>query len=143
MKRDMNTAIASKASLSMAMISPLRCRQVADMIRGKKIEIANRILILEKPKAARILHKLLRSAMANAQEKGVADLDRLYVSELMVNEGPRIKRFMPRAQGRADGRWTRTSHIEMKLMEKAAAKTATKAKSAKPAAKSKSKAGEK
>lgn len=127
-------AIASKVSLSMAMISPLRCRQVADMIRGKKIEYANRVLLLEKPKAARILLKVLRSAMANAQQKGVADLDRLYVSELMVNEGPRIKRYMPRAHGRADQRWTRTSHIEMKLSE-AAAKGAAKTKAKAPKAK--------
>jgi len=125
------TPAAAKASLSMTMISPVRCRQVADMIRGKKLEYATRVLLLEKPKAARILLKLLRSAMANAQQKGVADLDRLYVSELMVNEGPSIKRFMPRAHGRADGRLTRTSHIEMKLAEAAVVKTSTKAKTTK------------
>lgn len=122
---------ASKAYLKMAMISPIRCRQMADMIRGKRIEHANRILLLEKPKAARILLKLLRSAMANAQQKGVSDMDRLYVSELQINEGPRIKRFMPRAHGRADGRWTRTSHVEMSLAEKAAKVAAKKSKSSK------------
>lgn len=109
---------SSKAVLSRAMISPVRCRQVADLVRGKNLEWAHRALMLEKVKAARIMLKVLRSAMANASSKGVADLDRLFVSKLEVNEGPRIKRFMPRSQGRADGRWTRTSHIELCLSEK-------------------------
>ena len=118
---------ASRAKLSMAMVSPVRCRQVADLIRGAKLEDANRMLLLEKVKSAKIMLKLLRAAMANAQQKGVADMDRLYVSELLVNEGPRIKRFMPRAQGRADQRLTRTSHICMKLSERAASSGAKKA----------------
>jgi len=104
----------------MAMVSPVRCRQVADLIRGKSLEDANRSLLLEKVKSAKIMLKVLRSAMANAAQKGTADLDRLFVAELMVNEGPRLKRIMPRAQGRADGRWTRTSHITLKLSEKTA-----------------------
>ncbi len=136
---------AAKAKLSTAMVSPVRCRQVADLIRGKRLEDANRMLLLERVKSARIVLKLLRAAMANAQQKGVADLDRLYVSELLVNEGPRIKRFMPRAQGRADGRLTRTSHISLKLAERAgvAAVAAKKAKTTKGAAKGKATAGEK
>lgn len=134
--KSQKTPVASRAYLSMAMISPVRCRQMADMIRGKKLEQANRMLLLEKPKSARILLKLLRSAMANAQQKGVADLDRLYISTLMVNEGPRIKRFMPRAHGRADGRLTRTSHIELNLSEMNAKTTKgkTKLKTKKPGA---------
>lgn len=133
MKREV-IPVASQASLSMAMHSPLRTRQVADMIRGQKIEVANRMLVLEKRKAARILLKILRSAMANAQQKGVADLDRLYISDLQVNEGPRVKRWFARAHGRADTRVKRTCHVEMKLSErrapasgKAAAKTTKKA----------------
>ncbi len=125
---------ASRAHLSMAMVSPVRCRLVADLIRGKQLEDANRLLLLEKVKSAKIMLKLLRAAMANALQKGVADMDRLYVSDLQVNEGPRIKRFMPRAQGRADQRLTRTSHISMKLSEKAGSVSAKKA----PAAKKKS-----
>lgn len=121
---------ASEAKLYMAMVSPVRCRQVADLIRGKKLEDANRCLLLEKVKSAKIMLKLLRSAMANAQQKGTADLDRLFVSELMVNEGPRLKRIMARSQGRADGRWTRTSHIVLKLSERAAAKAKKSSKTA-------------
>ena len=109
---------ASKAKLSYAMVSPFRCRLVADLVRGKSIEEASRLLILENKKAAKIIYKLLKSAMSNAEQKGVADLERLYVADLRVDEGPRIKRWMPRAQGRADRRQTRTSHISLGLAEK-------------------------
>lgn len=125
---------ASSAKLSTSMVSPQRARLVADLIRGKRLEDANRTLLLEKVKSAKIILKLLRSAMANAQQKGQADLDRLYVSELQVNEGPRVKRYMPRAQGRADVRVGRTSHILLKLGERVAqkpAKSATETKAAK------------
>lgn len=114
---------ASVARLSTSMVSPQRCRLVADLVRGKRLEDANRTLLLEKVKSAKIILKLLRSAMANAQQKGQADMDRLYVSELQVNEGPRVKRYMPRAQGRADVRVGRTSHILLKLGERVAAKS--------------------
>lgn len=117
---------AAKAKLSGAMVSPVRCRQVADLIRGQSLENANRTLLLERVKSAAIVLKLLRAAMANAQQKGVADMDRLYVSEMLVDEGPRIKRFMPRAQGRADQRLTRTSHISLKLSERIGAATVAK-----------------
>ncbi len=130
MKREV-TPIASQASLTMAMHSPLRTRQVADMIRGQKIEVANRMLVLEKRKAARILLKILRSAMANAQQRGVADLDRLYISDLQVNEGPRVKRWFARAHGRADTRVKRSCHVQMQLSERRSpnmAKAASKAK---------------
>ncbi len=127
---------AARAKLSMALVSPQKARLVADLIRGKKLEDANRILLLEKMKSAKLILKLLRAAMANASQKGVADMDRLYVSELLVDEGPRIKRFMPRAQGRADQRITRTSHVFLKLSEKASttAKAAPKKKAAKKSA---------
>lgn len=125
----LNQNYASQAVLTMAMVSPQRCRQVADLVRGKSLDVAHRTLLLEKVKSAKLVLKLLKSAMANAQQKGVADLDRLFVSEIQVNEGPRIKRHMPRAQGRADVRLTRTSHVTLKLSEKAISKkTVSKAK---------------
>lgn len=116
---------AANARLSYAMVSPQRCRLVANLIRGKSVEDASRVLILENKKSAKILYKLLKSAMSNAEQKGVADLERLYIADLRVDEAPRIKRWMPRAQGRADRRITRTSHISLGLAEKAggAAKT--------------------
>jgi len=125
------TVTASNAKLSYAMISPFRCRLVADLIRGKTIEDASRLLILENKKAAKILYKLLKSAMSNAEQKGVADLERLYVSDLRVDEGPRIKRWMPRAQGRADRRITRTSNISLGLAEKTGSAPVKSAKSTK------------
>src|SRR6187402_1798870 len=121
MAKQVKIPVASEAYLSSMTISPLRARLVADLVRGKSLEVASRTLLLEKVKAAKIIFSILKSAAANAQQKGVADLDRLYISELQVNEGPRIKRFMPRAQGRADARLTRTSHIILKLSERAGA----------------------
>ncbi len=124
--------VAAQARLKMSMVSPQKCRLVADLVRGKSLESANRILLLQRLKSAKLILKLLRSAMANAQDKGTADLERLYVSEIFVDEGPRVKRFMPRAQGRADQRIKRTSHVTIKLAESTVAQ---KAKAAKPAAK--------
>jgi len=112
---------ASQAILWMTNCSPVRTRVVADLIRGKSLNYATTQLMLStKVKPARVLLKLLRSAASNAAQKGTADMDRLYVSELQVNEGPRIKRFMPRAQGRADTIVSRTSHVILKLAEKSA-----------------------
>lgn len=136
---------ASKAKLSYAMVSPFRCRLVADLVRGKSIEEASRLLILENKKAAKIIYKLLKSAMSNAEQKGVADLERLYVADLRVDEGPRIKRWMPRAQGRADRRLTRTSHISLGLAEKtggAPVKSAAKTSKAKKSTKAPKKGSE-
>jgi len=124
MSKQVQLPIAAEAKLSTALIKPYNMRLAAGLVRGKSLEYATRTLILEKVKSARILLKLLRSAMANAQQKQTVDLDRLFVSELQVNEGPRIKRFMPRAQGRADQRVSRTSHIILKLSEKPASKKA-------------------
>src|SRR4051812_21444085 len=115
---------ASNAKLSHATVSPYRCRLVANLVRGRTLEEASRLLILENKKAAKIIYKLLKSATSNAEQKGVADIERLYISELRVDEGPRIKRWMSRSQGRADRRLTRTSHISMRLAERAGAKKA-------------------
>jgi large subunit ribosomal protein L22 len=126
---------AATAQLTMAMTSAQKCRLAADLVRGQMLEEAHRRLILEPKKAAKIVLKLIKSAMANAQQKGIADLDRLYVSEIQVGEGPRTRRFMPRAQGRADRILRRSSHIYLALSEKKS--TATKAKAAKAAKKPK------
>jgi len=136
MAKNVEQNYASQAYLKMAMVSPQRCRLVADIVRGKTLDAAHRTLLLEKVKSAKIILTLLKSAVANAQQKGVADLDRLFVSEIQVNEGPRIKRHMPRAQGRADVRLTRTSHIILQLSEKTAARKAGKVKTEAQAKKS-------
>jgi large subunit ribosomal protein L22 len=136
MAKNVEQNYASQAYLKMAMVSPQRCRLVAELVRGKSLDAAHRTLLLEKVKSAKIILSLLKSALANAQQKGVADLDRLFVSEIQVNEGPRIKRHMPRAQGRADVRLSRTSHIILKLSEKKAARKTGKAKTEAEAKKS-------
>jgi large subunit ribosomal protein L22 len=136
---------ASSATLWMTNCSPVRTRIVADLIRGKSLNFATTQLMLSpKVKPARMMLKLLRSAAANAAQKGTVDLDRLVVSELQVNEGPRIKRFMPRAQGRADQIVSRTSHIILKLAEKSgtSAKKAGGSKAKAKKASTKAKAGE-
>ncbi len=127
---------AATATLSMAMTSAQKCRLAADLVRGVSLEEAHRRLILEPKKSAKLVLKLIKSAMANAQQKGVVDLDRLYVSEIQVGEGPRIRRLMTRAQGRADRILKRTSHIYLALSEKKATVTKARARSSKASKKS-------
>jgi large subunit ribosomal protein L22 len=99
-------------------MSPRKARLVADLIRGKKSEEALNILIFTRKAAARILIKLLKSAIANATQKKTIDVDRLYVKKITVDQGPTMKRFTPRALGRATTIRKRTSHIHMILDEK-------------------------
>ena len=91
---------------------------MADLIRGKGSEEALNTLTFTKKGAAKILAKLLKSAIANATQKKSIDLDRLYVKKITVDQGPTMKRFMPRALGRATTIRKRTSHINLVLDEK-------------------------
>lgn len=106
------------AKLRFVRISPRKARLVADLIRGKGSEEALNILIFTRKAAARILVKLLKSAIANATQKKTIDVDRLYVKKITVDQGPTMKRFTPRALGRATTIRKRTSHINMVLDEK-------------------------
>ena len=90
---------------------------VADLIRGKKSEEALNLLTFTPKTAARIIIKLLKSAIANATQKKTIDIDRLYVKQVMVDQGPMMKRFMPRALGRATMIRKRSSHITLVLDE--------------------------
>ena len=107
-----------RAKLRFVRISPRKARLVADLIRGKRSEEALNILIFTRKAAARILIKLLKSAIANATQKKTIDVDRLYVKKITVDQGPTMKRFTPRAMGRATTIRKRTSHIHMVLDEK-------------------------
>jgi large subunit ribosomal protein L22 len=108
----------TKAVIRKVRVSPRKARVVANYIRGKKIEDAFRILKLEPKKASDILSKALKSAVANAEEnKKFRDTERLYISELKVDEGPAYKRFTPRAYGRASLIKKKTSHITIVLSE--------------------------
>lgn len=105
-----------KARLRFARIGPQKARLVADLIRGKRSEEALHILAFTQKAPAKIIIKLLKSALANANQKKV-DVDRLYVKKITVDQGPVMKRFMPRALGRATPIRKRTSHIDIVLDE--------------------------
>jgi len=107
-----------KARLRFARIAPRKARLVADLIRGKRSEEALNILNFTKKAAAKILIKLLKSAIANATQKKTIDIDRLYVKQIMVDQGPTMKRYQARALGRATMIRKRTSHIHIILDER-------------------------
>jgi large subunit ribosomal protein L22 len=88
------------------------------MVRGKGVQEALNVLRFSPQKAAGIVYQLVGSAVANAEQKGVADVDRLYIKSIAVDQGPVLKRFMPRAQGRATRIRKPTSHITVVLNEK-------------------------
>jgi len=108
----------ASAKLKFIRLSPQKTRLVADMVRGKAVQEALNILKFSPQRPADIVAKLVRSAVANAEQKGVSDVDRLFVKELFVDQGPVLKRFMPRAQGRATKIRKPTSHITVILDEK-------------------------
>ena len=92
-------------------MSPRKLRYVADAIRNKSVEEAVDILTLTPKKAASIIKKAIESAAANAAENHDMDEDGLVVTKIYVNEGPTLKRFRPRARGRATRIRKRTSHL--------------------------------
>ena len=106
------------AKLRYARISPQKCRLVADAIRGKNVDEALKTLVFTPKKSARILKKVLESAVANAEHNEGADVDDLKVSTVFVNEGRSLKRIMPRAKGRADRIVKRSCHITVKVADK-------------------------
>ncbi|MCB1198054.1 MAG: 50S ribosomal protein L22 [Bdellovibrionota bacterium] len=108
----------STAKLRHLRVPPRKARWVADLIRGKNVNKAKSDLQFSDKKAARHLSALLNSAIANATQSGTVDPDVLFVKEIMVNEGPVLKRFKPRAQGRATRINKRTSHVTIVLGEK-------------------------
>ena len=111
----------SKAMARFVRVPPRKARLVVDLIRGKNINQALLDVRFTKKQAARIVEKVLRSALANAQQNhGARDVDRLVVREAYVNEGPTQKRIQPRAMGRAFRIRHRTSHITIVLADRAA-----------------------
>jgi large subunit ribosomal protein L22 len=108
----------ASAKLSFARLSPRKTRLVVDMIRGKKIQDALNILRFSPQPSAKLISKLLSSAVANAEQKGASDVDRLFVKTIFVDGGAVLKRFVPRAMGRASKIRKPTSHISVVLAEK-------------------------
>jgi large subunit ribosomal protein L22 len=108
----------SSAKLSFARLSPRKTRLVVDMVRSKDIQTALNILRFSPQPSAKLVAKLISSAVANAEQKGVSDVDRLYVKTICVDGGPVLKRFLPRAMGRASKIRKPTSHILVVLADK-------------------------
>jgi len=101
-----------------ARISPQKCRLVVDQIRGLKVENAINLLNFSNKKAAVLVKKALRSAIANAEQNEGADIDELWVAEIYVDEGPTLKRLHARAKGRGNRIFKRTSHISVTVTDR-------------------------
>ena len=108
----------AKAVARTVRIAPRKARLVVDLIRGKQIGEAVAILNLTPKAASPIVEKVLKSAMANAEHNYEMDVNNLVVTKAFVDEGPTLKRFRPRAMGRASQINKRTSHITIVLTEK-------------------------
>ncbi|NRF15834.1 50S ribosomal protein L22 [Vibrio coralliilyticus] len=106
------------AKHNFARISPQKARLVADQIRGKSVDQALEILTFSNKKAADLVKKVLESAIANAEHNEGADIDDLSVAKIFVDEGPVMKRIMPRAKGRADRILKRSSHITVVVADR-------------------------
>ncbi|WP_174734525.1 50S ribosomal protein L22 [Mesobacillus harenae] len=108
----------AKAVARTVRIAPRKVRLVVDLIRGKQVGEAVAILKLTPKAASPVVEKVLNSALANAEHNYDMDVNNLVVSQVFVDEGPTLKRFRPRAMGRASQINKRTSHITIVLSEK-------------------------
>ena len=108
----------AKAYLKYLRIAPRKVQIVADLIRGKDVNTAMAILMQTPKAASEPMIKLLKSAVANAENNNM-DVEKLYVSQVFATPGPILKRVMPRAQGRAYRINKRTSHVTLAVAEKA------------------------
>ncbi len=108
----------SRAQTRYLLIAPRKARLVVDMIRGRPVEQALGILEFTTKRAGRLIAKTVRAAVANAESTQNVDVDNLYVATAYVDEGPTLKRFLPRAHGRATPVAKRTSHITIVVDER-------------------------
>lgn len=108
----------AKAVAKFVRISPRKVRQVINIVRGKNVQEAFAILRFMPKAAAREVLKVLKSAVANAEHNYEMDTQSLYISKIFVDQGPTMKRYNPRAMGRADLIRKRTSHITVVVSEK-------------------------
>jgi large subunit ribosomal protein L22 len=112
----------SKAVLRLARVSPRKARLVADLVRGRDVGEALEILTFTQKKSARLIKKLVESAVANAEYRAMQtdaalDIDELFIREIFVDQGPTLRRFRPRARGMATKILKKTSHITVVLDE--------------------------
>ena len=109
---------SAKAMARTVRVSPRKTRLVLDLIRGKNVADAIAILKFTPNKAARVVEKVLNSAIANAENNFGLEKANLVVSEAFANEGPTLKRFRPRAKGSASPINKRTAHLTVVVAEK-------------------------
>lgn len=108
----------AKAIAKTVRVAPRKARLVADLVRGKDVKEALAILMFTPRAASPIISKVLSSAIANAEHNLDLNVDDLFVKEIYVNEGVRLKRLLPRAKGQGDIIKKRTSHITVVVAEK-------------------------
>ena len=108
----------AKAIAKTVRITPRKARLVVDLIRGKNVSEAAAILRLTPRGASLAVEKVLKSAAANAVNNHKMDESKLYIKTIFANEGPRLKRYMPRAKGSADTYVKRTSHLTVVVAER-------------------------
>ena len=111
----------TQAVLKFVRLSPQKARLVADLVRTKPVAEAVNILKFSQQKPARVILKVLESAIANAENNFGADVDELKIKEIFVDKGPVLTRVMPRAKGRADRIVKPTSHITIRVTDGKAA----------------------
>jgi large subunit ribosomal protein L22 len=109
--------VEAKAKLKYARVSPRKVRRITSLIKGKKAGDAMLNLGFLPHKGSKIVAKVLKSAMANAEQKKVADPETMKIAKAFVDQGPTMKRMMPRAMGRADIIKKRSCHITLVLEE--------------------------
>ena len=107
--------MAYEASHRFARISPRKVRPLADLVRGKSADEALNLLRYQPQRGARLLEKVLRSAMANAEDRRAPNINRLTVVDVRVEQGPMFRRLRPRARGSAAIIKRRMSHIRVAL----------------------------
>jgi len=107
-----------KATFKFIRRGPRKIRPIVDVVRGKPVQAALDYLKFERKVGALDVSKLIRSAVANASQKPGVNVDTLYIKKIMVDQGPTLKRFSPRARGSADRILKTMSHITVVLDEK-------------------------
>lgn len=108
----------ARAQLKYLRVTPQKARMVADLVRGKAVQKALDILHFSKKGVSVNIRKLLKSAIANAEENHKLDPDRLSVARICVDDGPILKRFSPRARGSADQVHKKSCHVTIVLEDK-------------------------
>ncbi len=108
----------ARATAKYIRVSPRKIKTVIDLIRGKDLGEALNILNFTPKAASQPVKKLIQSAAANAENNYDMNVENLYVAEIQANQGPTLKRYRPRAQGRATQILKRTSHITVVLKER-------------------------